>query len=67
VSGVFSVLRAGARGLASYLGRDERGQTLWEYIMVGILVLVAGVLVLRALGVQITQNLQEIINALQNR
>ncbi|MEW5935244.1 MAG: hypothetical protein AB1816_16835 [Bacillota bacterium] len=67
MSGVFSVLRAGARGLASYLGRDERGQTLWEYIMVGILVLVAGVLVLRALGVQITQNLQEIINALQNR
>lgn len=61
------MLRAGARGLASYLGRDERGQTLWEYIMVGILVLVAGVLVLRALGVQITQNLQEIINALQNR
>jgi len=67
VGGVFSVLRAGVRGLASYLGRDERGQALWEYIMVGVLVLVAAIGVLLALRGNLQNAINAISNALQNR
>lgn len=65
MTGVLSVLRAGVRRLASRLARDDRGQTLIEYVLLGLVVavgIIATVVLFRqALG----QKLQDITNALK--
>lgn len=65
MSALLCAVRAKVAGLARRLGRDERGQTLWEYVMIGILVLVAVVFVVRTLGSTIGTRIQDIIDALQ--
>ena len=64
MSGVLSVLRAGVRRLASRFIRDERGQTLFEYVMVAILVLVAVIVALVAMRNQLSNVIDKIRQAL---
>ena len=64
MSGVLSVLRAGVRRLASRFVRDERGQTLIEYMMIGLLVFVFVLVSVMALRGQLNTVIQKITNAL---
>jgi Flp pilus assembly pilin Flp len=66
VSGVLSVLRAGVRRLASRFVRDERGQTLIEYMMIGLLVFVFVLVSVMALRGQLNTVIQKITNALSS-
>ena len=66
MSGVLSVLRAGVRRLASRFVRDERGQTLIEYMMIGLLVFVFVLVSVMALRGQLNTVIQKITNALSS-
>lgn len=64
---VVSAFRSVARWLACRIPLDERGQALWEYVMVGVLILVAAIIAIKGVGTSLGNALDTISQALQER